>query len=551
MKRVLTVLAATSGLAIALSGIADAQSLGGFPIREPGASGPSGGGAGGGGGASSSRNEVVVSQDGRGGVKTIAQAMRMVRPGGTILVKGGVYNENIQVTKPVEIRGVSGDYGRNTVIRPSSNAPCVSIAPDSPLASVSLSGLIFEFDAAAVSGSCIDVRGGTVSVSDSFIIPSDSDIPLRAAYGPLSGQMRPELLDHLARPTRDAGLYENVSQAFSVCEERRRDGGEWCKATSPTAVSGCVEQRDDMLLCQSAFAIRGSVECEEKGRNLWCRASQLMPIGQGDDAARLESYISHHAQPVGAENKQWDVAAGGTRIEEMLHSRTVRGAGLTTGPASGIRVTAGDVRLDGNVIVGARTAVSFASDNNAAIKGSLTNNVIIGNGVGIAAVGGAADLLVTRNTIRYNAGDGVTADVYDGVKIIANEITGNENGIFLSERVRLATVSSNLVAKNFSDALRVSSGFFGAVGGNTFAENGGCTIQFYSAEQKIINNADIKVVAFRDFTPQVMYENTNYAVGNTGDALSTKGKKSRKKRREEVSFEKPGAATLASCDAPL
>ncbi len=550
MKRVLTFLAAASGLSIALSDIAVAQSLGGFPIREPGSS--SGGGSSGPGAPSSSRNEVVVSKDAGSKVTTIAQAMRLVRPGGTILVKGGVYNENIQVTKPVEIRGVSGDYGRSAIIRPAANAPCVSIAPDSPMAPVSLSALIFEFDASAVSGSCIEIKGGTVSVSDSFIIPSDSNIPLRAAYGPLSGQMRPELLDHLARPSRDTGLYEGVTDAFGKCKESGRDGA-WCKATSPSSVSSCVEQYDGVLMCQSSFALRGSLECKEKGRDLWCRANQLVPIGQGDDAARLESYINHHAQPVGAENKGWDVATGGTRIEEILHARTARGAGLLTGPASGVRVTAGDVRLDGNVIVGTRTAVSFASDNNAAIKGALTNNVIIGNGVGIAAAGGAADLLVTRNTIRYNAGDGVNADVYDGVKIIANEITGNENGIFLSERVRLATVSSNLVARNFSDAMRVSSGFFGAVGGNTFAENGGCTIQFFSAEQKILNNADIKVTAFRDFTPQVVFENTNYSIGNSGD-VNSGSKKRKKSRRTDVSYDQRDqrpAAQLAACDAPL
>ena len=61
MKRVLTVLAAASGLSIALCDIASAQTLGGFPIREPGASRPGGGNAG--PGPLSSRNEVVVSQD--------------------------------------------------------------------------------------------------------------------------------------------------------------------------------------------------------------------------------------------------------------------------------------------------------------------------------------------------------------------------------------------------------------------------------------------------------------------------------------------------------
>lgn len=544
MKRVLSVLAAASGLSIAISDIASAQSLGGFPIREPGVSGPSSGGGSGGGVPSSSRSEVVVSKDAGSKVTTIAQAMRLVRPGGTIMVKGGVYEENIVVTKPVEIRGVEGDYGRNAIIRASSGSPCVSIAPDSAMASVSLSKLIFEFDAKVPSGSCIDIRGGTVSVSDSFIVPSDSDIPLRAAYGQLSGQLRPEVLDHLARPARDPGIYSSAAEAFGKCKESKRDGA-WCLATSARSVSTCDEGYDGALICQSPFAARGTLVCKEKGRDLWCRESDIVRTGGGDDAARLESYITRHAQPVGAENLSWDVATGGTRVEEMLHARTAQGVGLLSGPASGIRITAGDVRLDGNVIVGARTAVSFGSDDNAFIKGALTNNVIIGNGVGIAASGGAADLLLTRNTIRYNAGDGVNADVYDGVKIIANEISGNQNGIFLSEKVRMATVSSNLVARNFSDALRVSSGFFGAVGGNTFAENGGCTIQFFSAEQKILNDADIKVTAFRDFTPQVVYETTNYAVGNSGDAKFGKVKKSR--RTEE----RAPTAQFASCNAPL
>lgn len=541
MKRVVTLIAAASALPIALSGPVMAQSLGGFPIREPGASGPSSGNSG--GAPVLSRNEVVVSKDAGSKVTTIAQAMRIVRPGGTILVKGGLYEENIVVTKPVEIRGVEGDYGRNAIIRSAPNAPCVSIAPDSALASVSLSSLIFEFDAGVPSGSCIEVKGGTVSVSDSFIIPSDSNIPLRAAYGPLGGQMRPELLDHLARPARDPGLYAGVEQAFGKCKTSKRDG-QWCMATSPLAVSSCSDI-GDVLMCQSSFALRGSLECKEKGRDLWCRGAELVPAGGGDEATRMESYIARHAQPVGAENKSWQVATGGSRVEEMLHARTVSGTGLLSGPSSGIRITAGDVRLDSNVIVGARTAVSFGSDNNAFIKGALTNNVIIGNGVGISAAGGAADLLLTRNTIRYNAGDGVNADVYDGVKIIANEISGNENGIFLSEKVRMATISSNLVARNFSDAMRVSSGFFGAVGGNTFAENGGCTIQFFSAEQKILNNADIKVTAFRDFTPQVVYENTNYAVGNSGDA---KAGKIKKQRRDD---DRVPAPQLASCNAPL
>lgn len=545
MKRVLTFMAAASGLSIALSSIALAQTLGGFPIREPGASTPGGQGSSG-GPAASSRAEVVVSQDGDSKVQTIREAMRLVRPGGTILVKGGVYNENIEVTKPVEIRGVTGDYGRSAVLRPAPNKPCISINPDKALAAVNITSLIVEFDASAVSGSCVDIQGGTVSVTDSYVIPSDSDIPLRAAYGP----MRPEYLDHIARPARDPGTYALVREEFGKCKTKAKWGyGSWCRAETRAAAdkASCVEQYDGMLLCQSA-ALRGTIDCVEDGRRLWCRESQIVMANGLDDAARVESYILRHAQPVGADNKGWQVAAGGTRLEEMLHERTARGAGLLTGPESGIRVTAGDVRLDGNVIVGARRAVSFTSDNNAFIKGSMTNNIIIGNGVGIAAAGGAADLLLTRNTIRYNAGDGINADVYDGVKIIANEITGNKNGIFLSEKVRMATVSSNLVVKNFADAMRVSSGFFGAVGGNTFAENRGCTIQFFSAEQKVLNKADIKVVAFRDFFPQVVYEGTNIAEGNAGDGKIDNKRRDRRRDRDDRDMPQ---AQFASCEAPL
>ncbi len=543
MKRVLTFLAAASGLSMALCEIASAQSLGGFPIREPGASRPSGDG-GSGSAPTASRNEVIVSKDAGSPVTTIAQAMRLVRPGGTILVKGGVYNENIVVTKPVEIRGVAGDYGRNTIIRPAANKPCATIAPTSPIETVSLSHLIFEFDAGIARGACIEIHGGTVSVSDSSVVPSNSDILVRAGYGPLSDPMRPEILDHLARPSRDPGVYRPVDEAFGKCKEK--SDGVWCKVTEPEAVSSCAEMPDGDLFCQSPFALNGALNCRERSRTLYCRADGIVSAGGRDDASRLESYITRHARPVGADHAGWDVAAGGTRIEEILHAGKSSGTGLLTGPTSGILVSAGDVRLDRNVIVGARTAVSFVSDANTNIKGALTNNVIIGNGVGIAAAGGVADLLMTRNTIRYNAGDGIRADVYDGVKIIANEISGNKVGIFLSEKVRMATVSSNLVAKNFSDAMRVSSGFYGAVGGNTFVDNAGCTIQFYSAEMKNLNDADIKVVAFRDFLPGVMFEESNEASGNRGDTEIKQTRRSRRSKAENIP-----TIDLAACEAPL
>lgn len=463
MKNILKLLAAASGLALAATSV-HAQSIGGFPIREPGARSqtPSNKPV-----IHTSRGlaaEVVVSQAPDSMVRTVTDAMELVRPGGSIIVQGGTYVENINVTKPVAIRGVPDAYGRNVIFRPAPSQACVSIAPDTPLASVSLSKVVFEFDDRSVSGPCIDVYGGTVSVKDTYIIPANSDIPLRAAYGSL----RPEVLDHIARPPRDA------------------------------------------------------------------RSGQH---------SRVERYVTRHAQPVGADHQGWDFISGGSDLETFVHSRKQDTIGIAAGPAAGVRVAAGDVRLEGNVIIGTRTAVSFDSLDRARIQGSLSNNVIVGNGVGIAASGVASDLLITRNTIRFNDGAGVSADVYDGVKILANEIMGNQTGIYLSEKVRQAVVNSNFIVQNESDAMKVSSGFFGAVAGNTFADNIGCTIQFFSAEQKILNNTEVKVVAYRDFDPALIYEQTNYSAENRGDTQLSK-KQRRRVKRGEFNPE----TRLASCE---
>lgn len=463
MKRVLSTFAAAGGISLIAVGVAAAQSLGGFPIREPGAS--SGGVSGSHGGGS--RDEVIVSQSPDSRIRTVAEAMRLVKPGGTIIVQGGVYEENLVLTKAVSIRGVADAYGRNVVFRPAADKACVTVSPETPMAPVSLNQVVFKFDAVRFGAPCIDVYGGSFTMRDSFVIPANADIPLRAAYG----QMMPQLYEHIAAPPRD----ESSSSQF----------------------------------------IR-----------------------------RLEGYAARHGQngmSAGAEHAGWSFMTGGTNLENVLHTRTTQ-SGPLDGPAAGIRVAAGDVRLEGNVVIGTMVGVSFASRDEAVIRGSVTNNVILGNGIGVGIDGIAADLLVTRNTIRYNQGAGVKADVYDGVKLIANELSGNERGIDFSEKVRMATVSSNLIVGNLNDAMKVSSGFYGSVAANTIAGNGGCTIQFYSAEQKILNNVETKLTAYEDFEPALSYEPTNFAEDNEGD--KTRKKKRRSKKAQNVSM-------LAPCAAPL
>ncbi|MEM6414646.1 MAG: right-handed parallel beta-helix repeat-containing protein [Pseudomonadota bacterium] len=418
------------------------------------------------------RSEVVVSQSSGSKVRTIQQAMRVVQPGGTIIVRGGVYTENVDVTKPVAIIGAVGDYGREPIIRPVSSAPCLSIAPGTPVARVSVEKMLFEFDHERASGPCIDVQGGSVALRDSAILPIDADIPIRAAYGQLrSDQYRRE---QIARPPRD----------------------------------------------KSDEALRLS---------------------------RLESYISRHARPVGADNKNWDFITGGSDLVGYSHVAKNAMARSFSGPVAGVRVSAGEVELNNNTIIGTQTAVEFESLNRALVNGSLSNNIIVGNGDGISAGGRLDDLLVTRNTIKFNNGAGIAVDARDGygeVKILANLIMGNEMGVYLSEKVRAATVNSNLIAQNIGDAMQMSSGFFGAIAGNTFADNDGCTVQFFSAEQKELNDAYIKVIAGEDFDPRFNYDETNYAIDNIGDA----GKKRKKRRRKKRDY---GMVTLPECAATL
>ncbi|MEO0397897.1 MAG: right-handed parallel beta-helix repeat-containing protein [Pseudomonadota bacterium] len=459
MARLKTSFAAAASV-LALSGFSGALAqdgkIGGFDIPSAVTSKPSKSSSG--GSKANTVAQVVVSKSPGSKVTTISQAMRLVQPGGTIIVRGGVYDENVDVTKPVAIIGAVGDYGREPILRPASSAPCLSIAPGSPVARVSVEKMVFEFDHRRASAPCVDVAGGSVALRDSAILPIDADIPVRAAYG----QLRPDMMEQIARPARDRGP-------------------------------------------------------------------------EADKRARLEGFVSRHARPVGADNPGWDYLTGGANMQRFAHtSASGVGAGLN-GPAAGVRVLAGDVTLDNNTIIGTQTAVEFVSLDRALVQGAITNNVILGNGDGIAASGRLADLLLTRNTIKFNSGAGVNVDARDGygeVKILANLIMGNETGIFLSEKVRSATVNSNLIAQNEGDAVQMSSGFFGAVAGNTFADNNGCTVQFFSAEQKELNDAYIQVMAGRDFDPRFNYDDTNLAIANYGDMTGKKRKKRRKKRDE-------------------
>ena len=427
-------------------------------------------------------NEVIVSQSADSKVRTVAEAMKLVKPNGRILVEGGPqpYAENIQVLKSVEIRGIEDAYGREAVFRPSPSAPCVSIAPDTPLSAVTIKHLEFEINTSVNGQPCIDISGGTVKVVENLISPIDVNITRRSAFR-VDGGPRP--LAHWRRlhrnPPRDPGL-------------------------------------DD--------AVYGDIE------NLYVR----------------------HGVPVGAGVLGDSSRAGPVAADRAVHAQQNEvGAGRLNGPAAGVRVTAGNATIHQNVIIGAQQGVAFVSTNGADISGDVTMNHIAGNSEGIVAVGAhdvAANLVLSRNTMKFNREQAIRIDVTDGIQVLANEIIGNEHGILLSENVLSGTINSNMVYSNRGDAMRISSNFTGVVSGNTFAYNDGCTVQFFSAEQRWYNR-DVKLMVGEDFTPGLLYATTNGELDNFEDLVGKKAKKKKRGRRSKRDERLPHMPP--ACGAPL
>ena len=89
---------------------AAAQSLGGFPIHEPGANASSNGSS----SASSNKKgpmQIIVDANGPGPYKTISHAIKDVAEGGVIYVMHGRYDESITLEKSIFIQGDRG-FGR-------------------------------------------------------------------------------------------------------------------------------------------------------------------------------------------------------------------------------------------------------------------------------------------------------------------------------------------------------------------------------------------------------------------------------------------------------
>lgn len=180
MKSVLSSLAAAAGMALLASG-AFAQSLGGFPIREPGAHA-----AGSSGDATKPGQkgpmQIIVDANGPGPYKTISKAVEDIAEGGVIYVMHGVYNESITIDKSVFIQGDRGP-GSGVEINAPMNAPCVKFEPRQGTAHAVIANVSLFSKLSSRAAACVDVGSGVFTLKESDVLGSTVAPAVRVAGG--------------------------------------------------------------------------------------------------------------------------------------------------------------------------------------------------------------------------------------------------------------------------------------------------------------------------------------------------------------------------------
>lgn len=180
MKRALTIFAACGACVVATAGIASAQqSLGGFPIHEPGvrvAPGDSTTAKGKG------QAQIVVDAYGSGPYKTISMALKDVAEGGVIYVMHGVYEESITLEKSVFIQGDRGP-GPGVEIKPGIGQPCLNFSPKTATAHAVVSNVSLASRVRSTASSCVDIQQGVFTLKESNVYGSGTQPAIRISGG--------------------------------------------------------------------------------------------------------------------------------------------------------------------------------------------------------------------------------------------------------------------------------------------------------------------------------------------------------------------------------
>ncbi|MEO0879942.1 MAG: right-handed parallel beta-helix repeat-containing protein [Pseudomonadota bacterium] len=171
MKRVFSAIVAASGIALFAADIAAAQSLGGFPIREPGAGVQNG--------VKKDKKDkkgpmqIIVDANGPGPYTSVAKAVKDVAEGGVVYVMHGVYNESITLNKSVFIQGDRGP-GSGVEINAPIGEPCLAFAPKEATDHAVVANVTFAAKINSGANACVDVQRGVFTLKESNVIGSTS-----------------------------------------------------------------------------------------------------------------------------------------------------------------------------------------------------------------------------------------------------------------------------------------------------------------------------------------------------------------------------------------
>ena len=182
MQRVLTTIAIAGGCGLLAAGAAYAQSLGGFPIREPGAHTSSSSSSGTVKPAEKGPLQLIVDVNGPGPYRSLAKAVEDIAEGGVIYVMHGVYNESVTVNKSVFIQGDRGP-GSGVEINAPMNAPCLKFAPEHGTAHAVVANVTFNAKINSRSSACVDVGAGVFTLKESDVLGSTVAPAVRISGG--------------------------------------------------------------------------------------------------------------------------------------------------------------------------------------------------------------------------------------------------------------------------------------------------------------------------------------------------------------------------------
>lgn len=163
--------------------VANAQSLGGFPIREPGARTPSSSK----GGAATKADkkgplQIIVDVNGPGPYKTINAAIDDIAEGGVVYVMHGVYNESLTLKKSIAVQGDRGP-GSGVEINAPMNEPCLQFAPEASTAHAVVANVKFSARVNSGAVACVDVKQGTFTLNESDVLGSGVRPAIRIGGG--------------------------------------------------------------------------------------------------------------------------------------------------------------------------------------------------------------------------------------------------------------------------------------------------------------------------------------------------------------------------------